>query len=220
MLYSYTAVCSPAYGYDPGTLVLLWFPHLFAHITSAKFALYPLLFSHILPACDISAQIQCGTGISILNVLNCLCHSWQFLLLLCNAVAKPASILAKGGILLSEDFYSHRQSRWFFTLKRTKKPLSLHRESGLKPRNYLWIDFHKNRYIPLLPRNIYFLWQHGWFPDLWLTVSPKKNTFSECKHPNGILSFSSSITVMAVASDFHRYFPILLCFHRHHIANY
>lgn len=120
-LHSNWVECSPAYGYDPGTLVLLWFPHLFAHITSAKFALYPLLFSHILPACVISAQIQCGTGISILNVLNCLCHSWQFLLLLCNAVAKPASILAKGGFLLSEGFYSHRQSRWFFTLKRTKK---------------------------------------------------------------------------------------------------
>jgi len=108
----------------------------------------------------------------------------------------------------------------WFSSEKVKKPLSLHRESGLKPRNYLWIDFHKNRYIPLLPRNIYFLWQHGWFPDLWLTALPKKDSFSGCKHPNGILSFSSSITVMAVASDFHRYFPILLCFHRHHIANY
>ena len=46
----------------------------------------------------------------------------------------------------------------------------------------------------------------------------KKNAFSG-QDPNGKLLFSSSITVMAVTSDSHRCFPILLCFHRHHIAN-
>ncbi|EEG29409.1 hypothetical protein CLOSTMETH_02999 [[Clostridium] methylpentosum DSM 5476] len=54
-------------------------------------------------------------------MLNCLCHSLYFLLLLCNAVAKPSIILAKGGFLLSEDFYSHRHSRWFYFAKANNK---------------------------------------------------------------------------------------------------
>ena len=38
-----------------------------------------------------------------------------------NAVAKPAFILAKGGVLVSKDFYSHRHSRWFIFAKATMK---------------------------------------------------------------------------------------------------
>jgi len=30
------------------------------------------------------------------------------------AVGKPAFILAKGGFLVSKDFYPHRLSRWLF----------------------------------------------------------------------------------------------------------
>lgn len=46
-----------------------------------------------------------------------------------------------------------------------------------------------------------------------------KRTPSQSSAPMANLFFSSSITVMAVVSDSHRCFPILLCFHRHHIAH-
>ena len=47
----------------------------------------------------------------------------------------------------------------------------------------------------------------------------EKERLLRAKRSNGYMSFSSSITVMAVVSDSHRCFPILLYLYRHHIAN-
>jgi len=38
-----------------------------------------------------------------------------------STVGEPATILAKGGFLVSKDFYPHRQSRWLFYAKATTK---------------------------------------------------------------------------------------------------
>ena len=53
----------------------------------------------------------------------CMSVMRQNLLLLLSAVGEPASILAKGAFLVSEDFYSHRQSRWFIYAKALIKAL-------------------------------------------------------------------------------------------------
>jgi hypothetical protein len=36
------------------------------------------------------------------------------------AVGEPASILTKGGLLVSKEFYSHQQSWWIYELKHIK----------------------------------------------------------------------------------------------------
>jgi len=49
----------------------------------------------------------------------------QNLLLLVSAVGEPASSLAKGGFLVSKDFYSHQQSWWFICAKASKQRTSV-----------------------------------------------------------------------------------------------
>ena len=80
-----------AYGCDPGTLLPVWSPLLFARTTFWGFVLYPLLFVHISPFFDISVQIPHDTGISMLCIagLRYLFHYKKTPLYFVGAVSRP-----------------------------------------------------------------------------------------------------------------------------------
>ena len=71
-----------AYGYDPDTLLPLWFRFLSAHTVFSVFFQCLFLFGYISPFFCISVQIPHDTCNSTLNVLNYLYRlfSWRYLL--------------------------------------------------------------------------------------------------------------------------------------------
>ena len=79
---------------------------------------------------------------------------------------------------------------------------------------------HKNSHTFQLPKGTHFiLTDMAGFLAYDLPAGPEKERLLRSINSQWQLLFSSSITVMAVTTDFHRCFPILLCLHRHHIVN-
>ena len=68
------AVFPLAYGYDPGSIPLLWSLLLFFRSTLLVFFLRPLLSFYKWSVTGTSAQIQCDICICICYVINSLCH--------------------------------------------------------------------------------------------------------------------------------------------------
>ena len=79
---------------------------------------------------------------------------------------------------------------------------------------------HKNSYTFQLPKGTHFtLTDMAGFLAYDLPVGPEKERLLRSIYSQWQLLFFSSITVMAVTTDFHRCFPILLSLDRHHIVN-
>ena len=123
-----SAVSLPAYGYDLGSILLLWFLFLTFCIVFPISAPHRLLFVCRLPVCGISVQNQCDTCIPISYELNYLRPFLGSPVLFYLWFCRPTFILAQEFILLSKDLLPCIAGGLFLLLH---KKASKHRFPGI-----------------------------------------------------------------------------------------